>query len=138
MDIRQIEDRCYKVCNDLRAYVRLHDEIYPPLRRNDAEQAVEEAAEFIEELRKHLSTKSRELEYMKKFAQESYFDDELSRDQLRSLWTAYCLHNDLIVDTYTYDNDIMELWSIVSLGEEDTAEWSDFDSFDNFMCAHLV
>lgn len=138
MDIRQIEDRCYNVCNDLRAYVRLHDEIDPPLRRNDAEQAVEEAAEFIEELRKHLSTKSRELEYMKKFAQESYFDDELSRDQLRSLWTAYCLHNDLIVDTYTYDNDIMELWSVVSLGEEDTAEWSDFDSFDNFMCAHLV
>lgn len=86
----------------------------------------------------HPLDKKRELEYMKNFAQEAYFDTDVCRDQLRSLWTAYCLHNDLIVDTGAYDSDILELWSVVSLGEEDTAEWSDFDSFDNFMCAHLV
>lgn len=87
---------------------------------------------------KDISDKQRELDYLKDFSCEAYFDTEVGREQLRSLWTAYCLHNDLIVDTGTYDDDILELWSAVSLGEEDTAEWSDFDSFDDFMCAHLV
>lgn len=102
------------------------------------EEVMEEAADVIEHLLKKLSTKKRELEYMKDFSREACFESEECRDQLRSLWTAYCLHNNLIVDTGTYDDDILELWSAVSLGEEDTAEWSDFDSFDDFMCAHLV
>ena len=86
----------------------------------------------------HTGTKKREFEYLKSFSREAFFDTEVCRDQLRSLWTAYCLHNDLIVDTGAYDSDILELWSVVSISEEDTAEWSDFDSFDNFMCAYLV
>lgn len=83
-------------------------------------------------------SKKSELEFLKGFAQEAYFDEEVCRDQLRGLWTAYCLHNDLMVDTATYDDDILELWSVVSRGEEDTADWSDFDSFDDFMCRYLV
>lgn len=79
-----------------------------------------------------------ELEFLKGFVQEACFDSEVFRDQLRSLWTAYCLHNGFVVDTAAYDNDILELWSIVSLYEEDTAEWSDFDSFDEFMSAYLI
>lgn len=82
--------------------------------------------------------KKREFDYLKSFAGEAYFDTEVERDQFRSLWTAYCLHNGLIVDTGTYDSDLYELWDIVSNCEEDTAEWSDFDSFDYFMCAYLV
>ena len=75
---------------------------------------------------------------MMKFASESFFDDELARDQLRMLWTAYCLHTNRIVDTVDYDSDLMALWNAVSECETETADWSDFDSFDLFMCKYLV
>lgn len=79
-----------------------------------------------------------ELAWMMKFASESFFDDELARDQLRMLWTAYCLHTNRIVDTVDYDSDLMALWNAVSECETETADWSDFDSFDLFMCKYLV
>ena len=49
-----------------------------------------------------------------------------------------CLHYDLDVDTASYDSYIRELWKAVAADEEDTADWSDFDSFGNFMCRYLV
>ena len=44
----------------------------------------------------------------------------------------------LDVDTASYDSYIRELWKAVAADEEDTADWSDFDSFGNFMCRYLV
>ena len=108
-----------ELVRDLRGYAEMYRSGETLNRKIDkTEEVMEEAAED--------------------FSREACFESEECRDQLRSLWTAYCLHNNLIVDTGTYDDDILELWSAVSLGEEDTAEWSDFDSFDDFMCAHLV
>lgn len=43
-----------------------------------------------------------EFNYMLAFAVESSFENELSRDQLRCLWTAYCFHNNLDADTYPH------------------------------------
>lgn len=80
-----------------------------------------------------------EFEFLLRFAAEAFIGEETVFSQLRSLWTAYCFHHDLDVDTSRYDNDLLSLWEAVTRsGEEDTQHWSDFDSFDQFMCAWLV
>lgn len=50
--------------------------------------------------------REKELAYIIGFAVESCFDDELSCQQLRSLWTAYCFHHGLDADTADYDADL--------------------------------
>ncbi len=82
--------------------------------------------------------RTRELQYIISFAGEGGFDSELACNQLRSLWTAYCLRHDLAVDTSTYDHALMDVWERVAAVEGDSAYWSDYSSFDNFMCANLV
>lgn len=77
-----------------------------------------------------------ELDYLKNFARESHLDEDLCRDQLRCLWTAYCFHRNIDVDTSRYDEDLQELWEVVD--EPDCDDWHDFDTFDNFMCRYLV
>lgn len=79
-----------------------------------------------------------EMKYLKEFVRQSCFDEEVSRDQLRCLWTAYCLHHGLDADTSVYDNDLRELWNTTAEDESETADWSDYNSFDNFMCKYLV
>ncbi len=79
-----------------------------------------------------------ELAYLAQFAAQSFFDEELYRNQFRALWTAYCFHHGLDVDTAAYDDNLAQLWDILSETEEDTVDWSDFDSFDHFMCRYLV
>lgn len=94
------------------------------------------AAKLIEQLENSLQQPV-ELDWMKQFAKESRFDEELARDQLRSLWTAYCLHYGYDVDTADYDRWLGELWAVVSEDEPGTADWSDFESFDLFMGRYL-
>jgi len=77
-----------------------------------------------------------ELEFLKAFAQESCFDNELCRDQLRSLWTAYCFHHNHDVDTREYDVDLQELWEVID--ESDCADWHDYSTFYDFMCGYFV
>ena len=76
----------------------------------------------------------KELKYLHMFVTHNQFDEKLSRNQLRALWTAYCFHNDFIVDTATYDRELLTLLEKI----EYKKGWSDFDDFDNFMCAYLV
>ncbi len=95
------------------------------------------AARIIESMQGTVSRKA-ELEYLQEFVRQCCFDEELGRDQLRCLWTAYCLHHGLDADTSGYDNDLMELWNATAEDEPETADWSDYDSFDNFMCRFLV
>ena len=85
-----------------------------------------------------IEDQTEELQYIFSFATEGCFDTELACDQLRSLWTAYCLRHGLAADTRRYDNDLSSVWARVAVDENDTAFWSDYDSFDGFMCAHLV
>lgn len=77
-----------------------------------------------------------ELEYIRSFARESFLDDGLGCDQLRCLWTAYCFHHNLDVDTAQYDKDLASVWDVVD--EPDCADWHSFETFDNFMCKYLV
>lgn len=95
------------------------------------------AARIIESMQDKISREA-EMEYLKEFARQGCFDEELSRDQLRCLWTAYCLHHGLDADTSGYDNDLKKLWNTMAEDEPETADWSDYDSFDNFMCRFLV
>ena len=74
-----------------------------------------------------------EFEFLVQFIKRATFDLEVSRDQLRALWTAYCLHYHLVADTYQYDIAMLDLWGAVSETEGDTADWSDLDNFDDFM-----
>lgn len=82
--------------------------------------------------------RTQEFQYIISYAEEVCFEIEPAHSQLRSLWTAYCLHHNLDVDTSKYDHDLMDIWAQVSATEGDTAYWSDFDSFDAFMSANLV
>lgn len=79
-----------------------------------------------------------EMKYLKEFARQSWFDKEIGRNQLRCLWTAYCIHHGLEVDTSGYDIDLFGLWGIMMEEESETEGWRDYDSFDNFMCEYLV
>ena len=95
------------------------------------------AARLIEQLAGSLQSEV-ELDWMKQFARESFFDEEVSRDHLKALWTAYCLHYAIEPDTALYDRSLEELWQAVSESEEGTADWSDYESFDLFLCTDLV
>ena len=95
------------------------------------------AAQIIESMQGTVSREA-EMEYMKEFVRQGCFDEEPARDQLRCLWTAYCFHQGLDADTSGYDNDLAKLWNTTAEDESETADWSDFDRFDNFMCKYLV
>lgn len=77
------------------------------------------------------------------FAKEMYFEFRAARQQLRSLWTAYCLHNDMECDTAKYDNDIRAIYNVVAKNK--SCQWVDneeegivgFDLFDLFMGEEL-
>lgn len=74
-----------------------------------------------------------EFDYILNFVQGCDFWGDPCCFQLRALWTAYCLHADIKVDTGTYDSQLAELWNaFIEPG------WKSFDDFDNFMCARLV
>lgn len=98
---------------------------------------MDDAADAIEDLQTHISRVA-EFDFMLSYVQESCFDEEICRDWLRMLWTVYCLHHGLEVDTSDYDNDLLELWSKLTETGDGTSDWSDFSSFDHFMCTYLV
>ena len=82
--------------------------------------------------------REKELSYILHFARESEFDNELICQQIRCLWTAYCLHNNLDPDTAAFDKDLSLVWNVISDTEDDTAYWNNLDSFSNYLCAELV
>jgi len=96
------------------------------------------AANIIETMRNTIS-RGVEYQYMKSFVHKNGLDTPICREQFRSLWTAYCLHHDLAVDTSGYDNDLLELWNFMIKFDYPVFNWwNDFDDFDYFMCANLV
>lgn len=99
-----------------------------------------DAADLLERYSGRINFKA-EFEYMILFVRQTDFFYELARNQLRAMWTAYCFHANLDVDTQPYDYDIHVLWNEVQkkLTEEDSGEdFTTFERFDDFMCAYLV
>lgn len=95
------------------------------------------AARLIEKLTSSIEPEV-EMALMKMFVEEEAIDQEVIREQLRALWTSYCLHHDLNPDTFQYDCNLVELWDAVESAEPETEDWRDLDSFESFMCGHLV
>ncbi len=77
---------------------------------------------------------------------EAINDVELKRSgaatqQLRALWTAFAIHQDLEVDTAEYDSFLRELWQYITDADDNLHEayvGKGFEAFDNFMCEFLV
>ena len=95
------------------------------------------AARLIEQLQSSIS-KDAEWKYLMQFVFEGNFYADVCREQLRSLWTAYCFHHNLDVDTAEYDYDLRTLWNAIIVPERESPEWSSFEGFECFMCKELV
>lgn len=106
----------------------------PDLKEMLQQDGYLDVAKLIETLENSISRKAEYL-YLRAFARESCFDEDICRDQLRMLWTVYCLHHGLMVDTAEYDNNLLEMWNEIGDG---TSEWDGYNSFDAFMCKYLV
>ena len=96
------------------------------------------AADMIEQLRSTISYAA-EFDYITNFVKECNFKED-QRDclWLRALWTAFCLHQDLLVDTSEYDRCLNTLWNAVLKNEDCAAGWKSYVTFGNFMCEYLV
>ena len=62
---------------------------------------------------------------------------EIFRDLLRMLWTAFCLHQGIDVDTRDYDELLGRLWAKMEEAEDYSGDWADAASFDIFMARYL-
>ena len=95
------------------------------------------AANRLEKLSTTIN-KDLEMEYMLNFIQEydlgSYPDDIQGCRQLRALWTAFCFHHGLDVDTEEYDFRLITLWEKLDARR---ASWP-YDEFEKYMCVMLV
>lgn len=94
------------------------------------------AAKIITELSTGFN-KDVEMGYMESFLREraGELNNEITKHQLRSMWTTFCMHHNLDVDTDEYDIRLISLWNIIVLDESHTVTW---EEFDNFMCEYLV
>lgn len=95
-----------------------------------------DAAQYIEQQFASLN-RTAEFGYMKAFIIEGDFTEDVYRTQLLALWTAYCLHQNLVVDTMGYDDDLLGLWNIMHRAGNANG-WSNYKEFDDFMSKNLV
>lgn len=54
--------------------------------------------------------KERELVKILEFIEDDFVYEGVGREQLRSLWTAYCIHWNIIPDTFDWDHGIVQMW----------------------------
>lgn len=72
-----------------------------------------------------------EFEFIKAYAAD---EERFDVGQLRCLWTAFCIHNDIEVDTAEYDNLVHDLWNIA----DKQCRWFSFNAFEMYLCKYLV
>ena len=87
-----------------------------------------------------------EMGFMLKFARDEDFGYEVNLKQLRSLWTAYCIHKDYECDTKAYDDDLCWIW--YAIRENSSCPWSDVEEdgtinygyghFENYMSEEVI
>lgn len=80
----------------------------------------------------------RELSWINSFASEGFFNDGTSVNQLRALWTSYCLHHNLDVDTKDYDEDLRAIWQSLQSSGSTLPYWDNYETFDDIMASDLV
>lgn len=80
--------------------------------------------------------KAEEFDYIMGFARESDFDCDIGHQQLRCLWTAYCFHNCMDVDTGMYDRDLQKIWEQIE-PKAPPLTWNSIIDFDLYMGEYL-
>lgn len=77
-----------------------------------------------------------EFGYLCSFAEEADFECEtLPAEQMRALWTAYCFHNNLTIDTFECDAALRKVWAV--LKDKKSCCWDNFNEFDHYMADAL-
>ena len=81
----------------------------------------------------------REFDYILECIESSEdLDEMIVMQQLRCLWTAFCLHHDLDVDTGKYDSKMQEMWDVMQENESAPYSSDEFGRFYNAMSKYLV
>lgn len=84
------------------------------------------------------------LDFIIQFAtsrEEADWENIVSCNQLKAIWTAYCIVENMDVDTSRYDNELERLWEAVISTMEIVGNrhiFADFVCFGSFMCEDLV
>lgn len=79
----------------------------------------------------------REFNYLLSAAKEGdYSSEPVIRNQIRSLWTTYCLHNNLDTDTQQYDTKLRQVFQAINENSM-TDKPFEFEAFDLFMGEYL-
>ena len=78
----------------------------------------------------------KEFDFMYDYIKEADFVFEDSMEQLRCLWTAFCFHYNIDVDTKRYDDHLICIWD--EMEKNETCGLRDLSKFENFMCKYLV
>ena len=78
--------------------------------------------------------KKEEYEYILTFIKEAEesVSEPLIFNQVRALWTAFCLHHNVCVDTHDYD------WRVMELAKAMGVEYKNLNQFDNELAQYLV
>ncbi len=80
-----------------------------------------------------------EYEYILEYIESSdNLDEMVVMQQLRCLWTAYCLHQDLDVDTAKYDSRMVDMWNVMQENESAPYSSLEYERFYNAMSKYLV
>lgn len=82
--------------------------------------------------------KDAEMEFLVNFINETTMTRETSREKLRILLAAYCIHHDLRFGSDEYASVLRNVWGVltdvaVSKQELCNSDWSDFYSFWDYM-----
>ena len=80
-----------------------------------------------------------EYEYILEFIESREdLDKMVVMQHLRCLLTAYCLHQNLDVDTAEYDNRTMEMWNVMQENESAPYSSNEYGRFYNAISKYLV
>ena len=79
-------------------------------------------------------TATKEFDFIKEYIKENDLGNTICLEQLRCLWTAYCLHNRYECETSSYDHELDELWTeVCDLDIEWLPDDKSYKGFDLFM-----
>lgn len=67
---------------------------------------------------------------------EDDFSNKIVRNQIRSLWTAFCIHQNIEPDTREYDEKLSILFDAIKNSSMQSKPFN-FEAFDLFMGEYL-
>ena len=85
-------------------------------------------------------TEQSEWQFIVDYVKDSTTDfcNATCRSQLMALWTAYCMHNSLEVDTIMYDVELIDLWNAIPIEHRRELHCSNWGEFDDLIGAWMA